>query len=95
LLRADHTSTLTGGSQLGDVDGDLSRTDTDRETVDEATDDEHTDVLGSADEDGTDDPDDATNLDGALATEHIRERTRDESTEERTARHGSRDTTLG
>lgn len=56
LLCADETTTLGGWSQFGDVDGDLSRTDTDRETVDDAPDDEHSDVLGSASDGRTDAP---------------------------------------
>ena len=49
LLGTHHTSTLTRLRKLRDVDGDLSRANTDGETIDEAAHNEHADVLGGAD----------------------------------------------
>ena len=40
-------------------------------------------------------PDDAANHDSSLTAEHIRQRTGNQSSNERTARHGSDDATLG
>lgn len=65
------------------VDWHLSRCDTNAETVDEATDDEHANVLGSADEDGANDPAEAGGHDGPATAEPIGEDTRDECADER------------
>jgi hypothetical protein len=94
LLRADDTSTLGGRSQLGDVDGDLGGADTDRDTVDEATGNQHADVLCSTRDDGTNDPDGTTDLDGATTTELVGEIARDEGTDEGATGHGSSDAAL-
>lgn len=56
LLGTDETATFGWGRKLGDVDGDLGGADTDAETIDEAADYQHADILGGADDDGTDDP---------------------------------------
>ena len=56
LLGADQTTSLARWSQLGDVHGDLGRADADTDTVDEAADDQHADVLGCTNDDGADDP---------------------------------------
>jgi len=56
LLGTDETSTLRRWSDLGDVDWDLSGADTDTETVDDTSDNEHANVLGRADNDAADDP---------------------------------------
>lgn len=87
MLGSYNTTAAGGRSEFRDVDRDLSGADTDRETVDEATDDEHTDVLSGAGDDGTNDPDGTSNLNSPAATELIRKVTRDESTDERATRH--------
>lgn len=87
LLGSYNTTAAGGRSEFRDVDRDLSGADTDRETVDEATDDEHADVLSGAGDDGTNDPDGTTDLNSPATTELIRKVTRDESTDERTTRH--------
>lgn len=56
LLGADETATLRGGRNFGDVDRDLSRLNTDRETVDNAADDQHWNVLRRGHDDATNDP---------------------------------------
>ena len=63
LLRSDQTAAflLAGANSDMYVDGDLGRADADdAETVDEAADDQHVDVLGRTDDDGADDPVDAS-----------------------------------
>jgi hypothetical protein len=60
------------------VDGNLSRADAYSETVDDTSDSQHGNVLGSADEDGTNAPDDGADLDGPLSSKDIREVTRDQ-----------------
>lgn len=56
LLQSDNTAALRGRGYLGDVDGDLGRADTDAETVDDTSYDEHGDVNRGAADDGADDP---------------------------------------
>lgn len=56
LLGADETTTLGGRRKLRDVDRDLSGLNSDTETVDNTSGDEHTHVLGSADNNGADNP---------------------------------------
>lgn len=75
LLSTDDGTTLGGGSQLGDVDGNLRGADTDAETVDETADNEHGDVLRGGHDDAANDPDAAANHDGGLATQDIGEET--------------------
>ena len=87
MLGSYNTTAAGGRSEFRDVDRDLSGADTDRETVDEATDDEHTDVLSGAGDDGTNDPDGTADLNSPATTELIRKVTRDESTDERATRH--------
>lgn len=57
LLHTNEATTLGGGRDFGNVDGDLSRLDTDGETVDDTGDNEHANVLGSTRESRTNDPD--------------------------------------
>jgi hypothetical protein len=94
LLGSNDTSTLGRRSQLGDVDGNLGRADTDRDTVNEATSNQHADVLCSTRDDGANDPNGAADLDCATTTELVGEITRDEGTDEGTTGHGSCDATL-
>ena len=94
LLSTDNATTLGRGGQFSDIDGNLGRADSDRNAVDEAADDEHGNVLGSARDDGTYDPDDGADLDGTFAAKLIGEVTGDESTTEGTTGHGSGNTTL-
>ena len=56
LLSPDQTASLAWWSQFRDVYRDLGRADADAETVYEAADDQHSDVLGGTDDDGADDP---------------------------------------
>jgi hypothetical protein len=86
-LRSYNTTAAGGRSEFRDVDRDLSGADTDGETIDEATNDEHADVLGGTGNDGTDNPDGTTDLDSPATTELIRKVTRNESTDERATRH--------
>lgn len=72
----------------------MSGANTDGETVDEAADDEHGDVLGSTGDDGTNAPDDGTDLDGGFTTELVGDVAGDESTKEGSTRHGGSDTAL-
>lgn len=72
----------------------MGRADTDGDTVDEAADDEHGDVLRSTGDDGADDPDDGANLDSSFASKLVGEIAREKGTTERTTRHGRGDTTL-
>lgn len=59
LLATDESSTLRWWCNLGDIDGNLSGADSDRETVDDTSDDKHRNVLGSADDNGAKNPVDA------------------------------------
>ena len=63
LLHADKTASFRRRGDLGDVDGDLSGADTDGEAVDYAANDQHRDVLGSTDENATNDPEFDKSLD--------------------------------
>lgn len=56
LLHTNEATTLGGRRDFGNVDGDLSRLDTDGDTVDDTGDNEHTNVLGGTGESGTNDP---------------------------------------
>ena len=90
MLCADQTTSFTRRSQLGDVDRNLGRADTNTKPVDETTNYEHADVLRSTHKNGADNPvrrsvkthrqpmaqhvpDDGSNHDGFLSTEHVRE----------------------
>jgi hypothetical protein len=55
------------------VDWYLSRADTDREAVDDTSDSQHGNAVGSAHENRSNTPDDGANLYGFLSSEHIRE----------------------
>lgn len=94
LLSSDDTSSLTGLSQLGDIDRNLRTADTNGETIDETANDELADAVGGADYDTANTPNDRTNLDRTLTSEPICQDTRDQSAHEGTTRHGSRNTTL-
>jgi hypothetical protein len=93
-LSAYDTSALGWRRKFRDVDGDLSRADTNGNTVDETSDDKHANILSSAGDNGANDPDNAAHLDGGFAAKLIREEARDKSTNERATRHGSGDTAL-
>lgn len=56
LLGANETTTLRGRRNFRNIDRDLSRLDTDTETVDDTSGNEHAHILRSTDNDGTDDP---------------------------------------
>ena len=56
LLSANQTTPLTWWSQFRDVNGDLGGADTHADTVYETANDQHANVLGSANNDGADDP---------------------------------------
>ena len=58
-------------THLSDIYRHLSRADSDGETVDEPSHNEHTDILRCANDDGSNTPDDGANLDGALSAENI------------------------
>jgi len=66
-LRTDELSSFAWRSDLRDVDRNLSGADANTEAVDHTTDDEHGDVLRSANDDASDDPDDGSDLDCDLA----------------------------
>lgn len=51
LLATDESSTLRWWCNLGNIDGNLSGADSNRETVDDTSDDKHGNVLGSANDD--------------------------------------------
>lgn len=69
LLETNELPSLAGQRDFREIDGDLSRADTDTEAVDDATNDKHGNVLRGADDDASDDPDDGSNLDGGLTCE--------------------------
>lgn len=94
LLSADNTATFTGRRQFGDIDRNLSRADTDSKTIDKTTNDKHANVLRGANDGGTNDPDETTDLNSPLAAKNVREETRSKSADKGTTGHGSSDTTL-
>ena len=67
---------------------------TDTETVDEAANDEHSDVLRSTDDDRADTPDDCADLDCALASKDIAQESGGESANKRATGHSRSDTAL-
>lgn len=56
-MHADQPATLGGQGNLGDVDRYLRRADANADAVDNATDDEHGNVLGGTDDDTANHPD--------------------------------------
>lgn len=94
LLRADDTPTLRRRSELSDIDRDLGRADTNRETVDEAACNQHADVLRCTGDDGADDPDRAADLNGAATAELVGQITRCEGANEGATGHRSGNPTL-
>jgi hypothetical protein len=67
LLKTDNLSSLARQWNLGEIDRNLGRADADTEAIYNTTDDEHGDILRSADDDTSNDPDDGSDLDGDLA----------------------------
>jgi hypothetical protein len=94
LLHADKSTTLGRRGDLGDVDRNLSRADTNAETIDDATDDEHGDVLGSSRDGRANDPDHSADHDGFLATKDVRNVTRAERCEPGAGGHRRGDAAL-
>lgn len=66
LLDCDESTSLGGRCKFTDVDRDLSRFETDGQTVDHTASDEHSDILRSANNNRTDDP---SNISKFLFTE--------------------------
>ena len=56
MLETDEATTLGWGRNLGNVDRDLGGLDTNGETVDNTTNNKHTDILRGADKDRTNHP---------------------------------------
>ena len=81
-------------SQFGDVDWHLCTADTNAEAVDKSTSNEHTNTLGGARNDRSNDPDSTANLDSAASTKLISQVTGEERTNEGTTRHSRCDPTL-
>lgn len=71
LLHAHEATALRRRCDLGNVDWNLSRTDADTEAIDDATDDEHGDVLRGGCDDRTNHPDHSTDHDSLLAAEDV------------------------
>lgn len=94
LLHANETAALGRRSNLRDVDRDLRRADTNAEAVDDATDDEHGDVLRCSSDNRANDPDDCTEHDGLLAAEAVRDEARAERGEPGAAGHRGGDAAL-
>jgi hypothetical protein len=81
-------------SQFGDVDWHLCAADTNAEAVDKSTSNKHTDILSSARNGRSNNPDSTANLDGAAATKLISQVTRNKRTNKGTTRHSRCDSTL-
>ena len=81
-------------SQFGDVDRYLCTADTNAEAVNKPTCNEHTNILGGARDDRSNNPDSTANLDCATATKLIGKVTREERANEGTTRHGRCDSAL-
>lgn len=94
LLHANETAALRRRSDLRDVDRDLRRADTNAEAVDDATDDEHGDVLRRSGDNRANDPDDCTEHDSLLAAEAVRDEARAERGEPGAAGHRGGDAAL-
>jgi len=94
LLRAHQATTLGRRRQFRDVDRDLGRADSDAEAVDDATNDEHGDVLRGGHDNAADYPDDGAEHDGFLAAEGVGDVTRAERGEPGSTRHGGSDSAL-
>lgn len=69
LLETNELASHARQRDFREIDGDLSRADTDTEAVDHTTDDEHGNVLRGGDDDASNDPDDSSDLDSDLACE--------------------------
>jgi hypothetical protein len=94
LLHADKATALRRRRKLRNVDRNLSGADANAETVDDATDDEHGDVLRCGRDDGADNPDDSADHDGFLTTQDVGDVTRAERSEPRAAGHRRGDAAL-
>jgi hypothetical protein len=94
LLHADKPTTLGRRGDLGDVDRDLSRADTNAEPVDDATDDKHGDVLRGSRDGRANDPDHSADHDSFLATKDVRDVTRAERCEPGAGGHRRGDAAL-
>lgn len=94
-MHGDETTTDTRSSDLGLVEGDRGRSETDGKTRDDTTNAEHTSVNGGALQNTADNPDPSRQNDGFLAANPVREETDDESSDERARGHGRHDGTLG
>ncbi len=90
-LEGGEMDTDAGLGDLGLVEGDDGRGDTDGNTRDGAADNEHAAVLCSGLEDGADDPDSSSDDDCPLATDEIGELGDSKSTDEGAGRHGGHD----
>jgi hypothetical protein len=62
LLSSDNTATLTRWCKFGNIHRDLGGADSDGQAVDEATDNEHGNVLGRTDDYRADAPDNGADL---------------------------------
>lgn len=94
LLEGDNTTTDVLGGNLGLVNGDDHGSQTDSDTVDDTADNKHRSVLGSALDDGSNNPDGRGKHDGALTRDLVTEGTGEKSAKEGTGGHGGDDTTL-
>lgn len=94
LLHSNETAALGRRSDFRDIDRDLRRADTNTETVDNATNDEHGDVLRRSGDNRANDPDDCTEHDGFLATKAVRDEARAERGEPGAASHRGGDAAL-
>ena len=94
LLRAHQPSPLTRGRQFRNVHRNLSGADTHTKPIQNPPDNQHTDVLRSAYDDRTNNPDSRTDHDRLLPSQDVREEARDERTEPASTRHRGSDAAL-
>jgi hypothetical protein len=72
----------------------LSRANANAQAIDESANDEHSDVLRSANNNRTNAPNDGANLDGPFTAKDVGQESRSQCAEEGATRHGRSDTAL-
>lgn len=94
LLQANKATTFSRGHTFANVHRDLCRLDADAETVDDATNDQHGNVLRGADDGRADDPNHTADHDCLSSSQHVRQVPGNQGTKPRSSSHGGGDATL-
>jgi len=94
LLSSYEPSSKSWWCQFGYIDGDLRWADSDAQTVDNATNNEHGNILRRRDDNTSNAPDNCADHNRFLSPQEVGDKTRDESAKPTTTSHGRGDTAL-